>query len=64
MTQPPDVLSDHCDEKLLGILARADAARLKPFAEPLIADPGVIEMREQARRWPVPRRRSMCSSII
>lgn len=36
-----------CDHgEMLTILARAEAARLKSFAEPLIADLGAIEVRE------------------
>jgi len=46
MTQPAGILPDHCHETLLGVLARVDAASLKAFAEPLIADLGEIEVRE------------------
>lgn len=46
MTRPMGVLPDHSHEALLGVLARADAVRLKAFAEPLIADLGEIEVRE------------------
>lgn len=39
-------LAGRTHEVVLSILARADAARLKGFAEPLIADLGEIEVRE------------------
>jgi hypothetical protein len=42
MTRTMGVLHDHCHKTLLGVLARADAAPLKTFAEPLI---GEIEAR-------------------
>jgi alpha-D-ribose 1-methylphosphonate 5-triphosphate synthase subunit PhnG len=45
---PPEIgtLDTHTHEALLGILARADADRLKAFAEPLIADLGEVEVLE------------------
>ncbi|WP_375258417.1 phosphonate C-P lyase system protein PhnG [Citreimonas sp.] len=46
MSRTLGALPDHTHEEMLGILARADAARLKAFAEPLIAALGDIEVRE------------------
>lgn len=42
----PQALPDHTHEEMLCILARADAARLKAFAEPLIASLGALEVLE------------------
>ena len=39
-------LAGRTHEDVLSVLARADATRLKAFAEPLIADLGDIEVRE------------------
>lgn len=39
-------LAGRTHEDILSVLARADATRLKAFAEPLIADLGDIEVRE------------------
>lgn len=39
-------LAGRTHEEILSVLARADAMRLKAFAEPLIADLGDIEVRE------------------
>ena len=39
-------LAGRTHEEVLSVLARADATRLKAFAEPLIADLGDIEVRE------------------
>lgn len=46
MSHAKGALPDHTHEALLGVLARADAIRLKAFAEPLIPDLGDIEVRE------------------
>ena len=46
MTQCIGTAPDHNHEHMLSVLARADATRLKTFAEPLIADLGDIEVRE------------------
>lgn len=46
MTDAPHSLPDRGHDALLSTLARADAARLKTFAEPLIADLPGIEVLE------------------
>ncbi|ASP21572.1 phosphonate metabolism protein PhnG [Antarctobacter heliothermus] len=46
MTQCIGTAPDHNHEHMLSVLARADATRLKTFVEPLIADLGDIEVRE------------------
>lgn len=46
MTPTIGTLPDHGHDQMLGVLARADAARLKAFAEPLIAALEGIEVRE------------------
>lgn len=38
MTQSPQDLPGWAHDEMLGVLARADVARLKAFAEPLVAD--------------------------
>lgn len=42
----PHTLCDFTHEEMLGLLARADAARLKGVAEPLIASLGALEVLE------------------
>lgn len=42
----PQTLCDFTHEEMLGLLARADAARLKGVAEPLIASLGALEVLE------------------
>ena len=46
MTLAAQSLPDHSHEDMLTVLARADAARLKAFAEPLIPDLGALEVLE------------------
>lgn len=46
MTQSHGTAPDHDHAQMLSVLARADATRLKSFAEPLIADLGDIDVRE------------------
>ena len=42
----PHALPDHPHDTLLSVLARADATRLKAFAEPLIPSLGALEVLE------------------
>lgn len=46
MIQTLNALEGHSHDSMLSILARADADRIKAFAEPLIADLGEIEVTE------------------
>lgn len=46
MMQPPENLPHTPHARMLGVLARCDAARLKAFAEPLIPDLGDITVED------------------